>query len=383
MGYGTTSLFRSLTKIGVDLIEDDRLLTIFLLADRLVNKLIATRVYMEPLDGKIDGSNKDFKTKHAPICDITMKNVLVVDACDTANYTESADGTADTVVGSLSKDGGSAIAMGKDGTASTTINYTKASTSRDGTGRRLKATVYIKDIFELTLDNAMEIRIGSASDAYYAKSFRRSELTNGINEIDIDLLDMGTSGTPDIAALDYIYIEFNVPSNTDLITHADLVMDNWRLADIDSPDTADVEVFYATQDDDTGWTEYGSVQTVTSLQGREGIITMTTAPTTTTAESGVFCNYGYVSQSMDWELVNAAACYMAAHLSSFIIAGNAPNYDAIADGFLRRDLAGAPDEWLRLCYSFLINAVGEDRTGIGFRNIETTDRANNLTVRDN
>ena len=86
-----------------------------------------------------------------------------------------------------------------------------------------------------------------------------------------------------------------------------------------------------------------------------------------TVKGGVFCNYSYVSDNMDWNLVNPAACYLAAHLASFIISGSAPNYTSIQDGFMRRDLAGAPDEWLRLCYSLLIEAVGEDSTGVGFR----------------
>jgi len=381
MGYATISLFRQLTNIKKELISDNELSAIFPIANRLVNKQISTPIVKENLSGNINGTNKDFKTAHAPICDTTFTNTLIVDACDTANYTESSDATADTVVGSLSADGGSAIAMGKDATSTVSINYTKTSTSRDGTGRRLKVTVYIKDINELTADNAMEIRIGSASDAYYAKSFRKSELQNGINEIDILVTDMGTSGTPDITALDYIYIEFNVPATTDLITHADLVMDKWELIDIDSPDTDDLIVYYATNDDDTGWREYGSSQTITSLQPDEGIITMTSAPTTTTAEAGVFATYSYVTKNMDWNLINPAACYLAAHLASFKIAGTAPNYEAIADVFARRDLAGSPDEWLRLALSLIMQAVGEEN-GMGLRNLQTNDLANNLKVRD-
>lgn len=373
MAYANISQFRTLTNIKKELISDTELPVFFKIADRLINKLISTPVVKERISGHINGTNKDFRTNHAPICDTNLKNVTVVDSCDTADFTESADGTADTVVGSLAQDGGSAIAMGKDATATTTITYLKTVTSVDGTGRRLRLTVYIKDTNELTLDNAMEIRIGSASDKYYSKSFRRGELKDGINEIDIDLLDMGSSGTPIITALVYIYIEFNVPAITDLITHADLVMDYWRLTDIDSPDTSDATVYYATTDDDSGFLEYGTSQTITSLQPTEGIITMTTAPTTTTAEAGIFADYSYVSEDMDWELINTAACYMAAHLCGFKISGNAPNYEAIADSFARRDLAGAPDEWLRLCYSILINAVGEGNTGIGFRRVETRD----------
>ncbi len=369
MAYAAISKFRNLTNIKQDIISNDVLLEIFPLADRLINKLICTPVKLEQLEGNINGSNKIFYTKKAPICDVTFKNILVVDACDTADFSQSTDAVADTLAGSLSHDGGSSISMGKSGTTEATINYSKASTSRDGTGRRLKVTVFIRDTLNLVAGNAMEIRIGSASNDYYTKSFRRAELRNGINEIDIELIDMGTSGTPDITALDYIFIEFNVPASSDTITAGDIKMDKWVLEDVDSPDTADVIVYYATLDANNKIV-LGSAQTVASLLRDEGSITMNTAPTTTTAKGGVFCNYSYVSDNMDWSLINPAACYMAAHLASFIISGNAPNYKSIEDGFLRRDFAGAPDEWLRLCYSLLIEAVGEDSTGIGFRTAE-------------
>ncbi len=366
MGYASISAFRKLTNINRDVIADDVLKEIFPIADRLINKLISTPVKLEQLDGNINASNTIFYTKHAPICDRTLKNVLVVDTCDTADFDQSTDAVADALAGSLSKDGGSSISMGKSGTTEAFVTYSKATTARDGTGRRLKVSVFIKDIQQLVHGNAMEVRIGSASDAYYTKSFSRGELRNGLNEVDILVADMGTSGTPVITALDYIFIEFNVPTTASTITAGDIKMDNWRLEDIDSPDIADVSVFYVTLDAN-GRKVLGSAQTVTSLLREEGSITMNTAPTTTTAKGGVFCNYAYVSDNMDWNLINPAACYLAAHLVSFIIAGTAPNYTSIEDAFARRDLAGAPDEWMRLCYSLLEEAVGSDSTGVGLR----------------
>lgn len=186
---------------------------------------------------------------------------------------------------------------------------------------------------------------------------------------------MGTEGTPAIATLDYLYIGFTSYADTTTITSGDLAMDYWRLEDIDSPDTSDVDVYYTTYDDNNVRI-FGSKKTVTAILSREGRVEMTTAPTSdddssTGAEAGVFIDYAYVSENMDWNLLNSAASYMAAHLCSLKIAGQAPNYDAIADAFMRRDIAGSPDEWLRLCYSLLINAVGEDNTGIGFRRVET------------
>ncbi len=374
MGYATTSLFRTLTNIKKELISDEELPDIFNIADKLVNKLISTPVVKEQLSGHINSTNKDFKTSHAPICDTTMENVLVLDACDaTTSWTASVDATAATLTGQLTE-GYGGLALGKDGTTVTSAGYTKTVDSKDGTGRRLKLALRIKDINVLKKTQALSIKVGSAADKTYGIILQRNQLKNGLNEFDFSLTDdMLASGTPVISALVYLSIEFTVASASDLITHADIIMDYWRLEDIDSPDIADVKVYYATTDDDSGFLEYGSSQTITSFQAEEGIITMTTAPTTTTAESGVFADYSYVSKNMDWTLVNTAACYMAAHLSSMKISGEAPNYTNIPDAISRRDLAGAPDEWLRLCYSIIINAVGEGSDGVGFRRVDTRD----------
>ena len=373
MGYASISLFRSLTNQTKEVISDEVLKALLPIADRLVNKLISTRVSLEQLDGKIDGSNKDFRTKFAPIADTTLKNVTTVDDCDTADFTASTDAVDDVLTGKLVF-GDSSISMGKSGTTEAFVSYTKTESSTvDGTGRRLKVTVFIKDIQELAVNDAFEIRIGNDVSNYFNFSLNRDDLKSGLNEIDILITDMGQEGTPAISTLDYIYIEFNVPANADTISAGSLKMDWWRLEDIDDPDASDVEVFYATNDDTTGWRELGSAKTVTSLQAQDGIIVMTTAPTTTTAKAGVFCNYSHVSRSMDWNLVNPAACYLLAHLASFIIAGTAPNYNQIEDSFARRDIAGSPDEWLRLSLSLLINAVGEGPDGVGFRRVETRD----------
>ncbi len=373
MGYSSISLFRKLTNQNQTVISDSVLNAIIPIADRLVNKLISTRVALEKLDGQIDGSNKDFRTRFAPIADTTMKNVTTVDDCDTADFTASTDAVDDALTGKLVF-GANSISMGKSGVTEAFTSYEKTESSTvDGTGTRLKVTVFIKDTQELAVNDAFEIRIGNDNSAYFHKFLNRDVFRNGNNEIDIDLLDMGQTGSPDITTLDYIFISFKVPANADTIAAGNLKMDWWRLEDIDDPDISDVDIFYATNDDTTGWRELGSKQTVSSIQSQDGIIVMSTAPTTTTAEAGVFGSYAYVSRTMDWNLVNSAACYMVAHIASFIIAGSAPNYTTIQDAFARRDIAGSPDEWLRLALSILINAVGEGADGVGFRRVETRD----------
>jgi len=376
MGYATISQFRTLTNLNKSIVNDPTLKSIFLIADRLINKLISTQVYEEQLDGDIDGSNKYYYTSKRPICDITLKNVTLLDDCDTADWTDSTDAVADALGGKFVY-GNSSVMLGKDGTASATATYTKtAGATVDGTDRKLKVTIYIKSVDNLAEENALELRIGNTDTDYYAIKYNRSELKNGLNEFSILLTDMGSTGTPDIETLDYMFIGFITLALTDTVTSGDWAMDYWRLEDINSPDTDDVTVnsiIYDTQDR----AQYVS-HAVTAITARSGRIELTTAPTkndnsSTGAEGGVYADYSYTSPNTDWELINPASCYMAAHLVSLKVSGSAPNYGSIEEGFMRRDLAGAPDEWLRLCYSLITQAIGEDG-GIGFRTVEVKDK---------
>ncbi len=295
-----------------------------------------------------------------------------MDDCDTADWTESTDATADAL-GSRISFGDSSIKLGKSGTASNGVNYTKTKSSTvDGTGRRLKISLFIENLDILAVDKGIILRIGNSDSAYYEINLDKKKLQMGVNSIDLIISDMGTTGSPDITTLDYIYIGVTSFASATTITSGDISMDYWRLEDINSLDSEDVKVYYATLDTQGGIV-FGSPQTVSAVLAEEGRITMSTAPTSTTAKAGVFCDYSYVSNIMDWNLINTASCYMAAHLSSLKIAGDAPNFDSIADVFARRDIAGVPDEWLRLSYSVLINAVGENETGVGFRRVETHD----------
>ena len=382
MGYATISLFRQLTNMQKNLVDDTNLKAIFKIADRLINKQIATKVYREQLHGNINGSNKFFRTLFTPIADTSLKNTILLDDGNTADWTSSTDASDDALVGALVLPS-SAIALGKDGTASALATYTKTKASTvDGTGRRLRVSVLITEIKELAKNLALTIRVGNADTDYFSIDFKREDLKNGINELNLEIADMGQTGTPDITALDYMFIGLNTEASADLITSGDIIMDHWRMEDIDSPDTADVTVFYATEDSENELI-FGSSQAITGILAEEGRIEMTTAPTTTTAKDGVWADYQFVSKDMDWKLINSASCYLAAHLASFKISGDSPNYGQIQDAFSRRDLAGAPDEWLRLALSMVINAIGEGSDGIGFRRVEADGGEPSAPERDN
>lgn len=141
--------------------------------------------------------------------------------------------------------------------------------------------------------------------------------------------------------------------------------------DFDSDvDKEDVEVYYATWTDDEHNFDYGSAQEVSSIEAHNGIINVTTAPTTTTAEAGLYVTYSYTSPHVDYNLIVMAADYISAHLASYHVQGEAVDYSQTEAAFLRRDVAGAPDEWMRKAIMALNAALGVDKFGIGFRAVK-------------
>lgn len=370
MAYASVSRLRELTNFKRELLDNNEVQVLIPLADRILNKLITTRHHLEVMSGTIDGSNKFFRVKHPPLADTNLGNVTLIDSCDVATgWTKGGDGGDPAVAGALVQ-GSHCVSLSMTGTSTTSASFTKTVTSVDGTGKRLRVSIYIKDPNELAEASALTIRIGSAADKYYVRVFRREELHAGINEFDMLITDMGLSGVPVIAALVNVFIDFSVPTTADTVAAGNVMMDYWRLEDPSELDITDVDVFYATLDTDSKRV-YGSRQTLTATNRREGRVTVNTAPTSTTAAEGIFANYSSIVEGIDYSLVKDAACYVLAHLCSFKIAGQAPDFAGTEDAFLRRDIAGAPDEWLRLAITAINLALGSQQ--IGLRNVKTKD----------
>ena len=87
------------------------------------------------------------------------------------------------------------------------------------------------------------------------------------------------------------------------------------IADIDfdeDVDADDVTVYLV--DHDSEQNEEHTETAVTSVNSRDGIITLTTAPTTTNAEIGLYADYRYYNMPVDYDLLKLAANYYLAHL---------------------------------------------------------------------
>ncbi len=198
------------------------------------------------------------------------------------------------------------------------------------------------------------------------------------NVISDDLLDLFIALADRLVAKAFstkVYRERITTGNIDG-SNTEFKVKHAPIADIDFDSDVnkdDVEVYYATWTDDEHNFDYGTAQTVTSVEAHNGIINMTTAPTTTTAEAGLYVTYSYTSPHVDYNLIVMAADYIAAHLGSYHVQGEAADYSQTEAAFLRRDVAGAPDEWMRKAIMALNGALGTDKFGIGFRAVKVDE----------
>jgi len=118
-------------------------------------------------------------------------------------------------------------------------------------------------------------------------------------------------------------------------------------------DKDDVTVYFATYTDTYGQQnlDYGSAVTVDSVEANNGLIFVNTAPTSTTAEAGVYGIYRWKKLgTTNYDDLVLASTYFLAYLASCKIAGIAPNFQAIKSG-IREDVVGA--DWLKVCQKIL------------------------------
>lgn len=149
-------------------------------------------------------------------------------------------------------------------------------------------------------------------------------------------------------------------------------------ADMDSDiDISDIRVFYATFDDNNK-IDYGSAQNVSAVDAQSGNFTMSTAPTTTTAEAGLYVTYYSTVEDLDYESVRMAANYMLGHLVSLKLRGETANYSQVKEAFLRPGMTGMVstiiDPWqhpyLKSCMELIHDIIGKGKDGIGFSRVD-------------
>ncbi len=88
---------------------------------------------------------------------------------------------------------------------------------------------------------------------------------------------------------------------------------------------------------------------VSSVNARDGIFTLTTAPTTTNAQVGVYADYRYYKTPVDYDILKLAANYYLAHLAEMKIRTKRVEGYAISDQTKKAfDLESSQSRWLAL-----------------------------------
>lgn len=122
------------------------------------------------------------------------------------------------------------------------------------------------------------------------------------------------------------------------------------IADIDldsEVDKDDVSIYLISYDSEQN--EVHTETAVTSVNARDGIITLSTAPTTTTAQLGISADYHYYDRPVDYDILKLAANYYLAHLCEMKIRAKKIDYtltEQIPDIQLK-------SRWMQLVYDSL------------------------------
>lgn len=108
-----------------------------------------------------------------------------------------------------------------------------------------------------------------------------------------------------------------------------------KIADTDfdkDVDKADVTVYLVDYDDEQN--EVATEAEVDTVNARDGIITLVTAPTTINAEAGIHIDYRYYKSKVDFDMLTLAANYYLAHLCEVrkpeIVGETKKRWDALA-----------------------------------------------------
>jgi len=174
---------------------------------------------------------------------------LILDACGTVdvapnNWSESADATTPTVELGNFEEGISSIGMGKDGVASSVAGYERdlASTIDASDAEEFRIWINFKDVDDynkLASGTALAISVRSDSANIKKIGFEKDDLFVGWQRLKVKISDMLDQGSPDMSAIDYLGLAWNMSSATATVTHGNFLMDYWSFyKSIDESDTA-------------------------------------------------------------------------------------------------------------------------------------------------
>lgn len=166
---------------------------------------------------------------------VDADTITLIDDCDTADFTESADATADAVDAVNQRQGTGCLDLGKSGAVSIEASYEKVLGGVvDAADKDLLLWIYMKD--QATIDKLNELIISVGSGGSLANSLSydiKTELAVGWKLYSISLTDADIvrTGLINLAAVNFIRFDMQTNAVGNLITSGDVKMDFWFFAD--------------------------------------------------------------------------------------------------------------------------------------------------------
>ena len=166
---------------------------------------------------------------------VTEDTTVVIDDCDTADWTQADDATADAT-DSDKKQGNYSLALGKSGTATIYASYSKTlSAVVDGTSKYLVIWLKIEDATALAKIDEIEVWIGSGGDIVNSYKFTldNSDLVTGWAKyrFSSNAADVVIAGVPSIISINHLKLRINTNLISDTLTTADVLMDLWQFSE--------------------------------------------------------------------------------------------------------------------------------------------------------
>jgi len=164
-----------------------------------------------------------------PPTHIAWSTHYILDKMDSPTGWNGTANTTATGTSTNNREGTFSLTAGKLGTAGTVFGYNKAVTSVDiSSAEEVRFWVNILDsatLGKLRTGTAMEVRVGSGAGAYRFKGWDKADLIVGWQRLDTNIVNMGTQGSPDLTATDFVEVLFNTAVGTSTVTSGKILMD--------------------------------------------------------------------------------------------------------------------------------------------------------------
>jgi len=206
------------------------------LGERLIDSIQSLTATVLTVPGVALTEGVDFTIESVSgVIEIDTENLVTVDDCEVADWTESADATAEVLDPTDYRQGDNSLDLGKSGIASDTASYEKVlGAIVDGSDANMHLWVKIEDSTALGKIYSIDITYGSGGDATnsYSYSVRNTYLVEGWQRIDIDRTSSGLSqaGFPSISAINFLKIDIVTNNSSDTLASGDVKMDFWFFA---------------------------------------------------------------------------------------------------------------------------------------------------------